>query len=240
LSRHVANIAAAAQKRHETEAQLGHEALIMAQWAKHSSAAAAVQQMGLRFAAGSDALAAVVRERQDISTFWRDRNNALVEAMSKPEGQRNQVLIDNVRKQITKTERAFAANTARLEPEFPQYASLASPKPIKPEEIQQLLGPGEVLLYWLTGEEESYVFALTRDEFVWKTISLGSTALAQRVAAFRRCAGISSAGRSVVQSRRTRHSFLLTIKGQGNRMAARCRPASPRMRSALGTCAVWA
>jgi tetratricopeptide (TPR) repeat protein len=80
---HVANLAATAQKRLEPEAQLAREALVMAQWAKHSSAGAAVQQMGLRFAAGSDALAMLVRERQDLSAFWRDRNKALLEAVSK-------------------------------------------------------------------------------------------------------------------------------------------------------------
>ena len=84
--RHVANLAAAAQKRLEPEAELGREAFAMAQWAKQSAAAAAVQQMGLRFAAGTDALAALVRERQDLSAFWRDRDKALLAALSKPQG----------------------------------------------------------------------------------------------------------------------------------------------------------
>ena len=78
--RHVANLAAAAQKRLEPEAALGREALDMAQWANQSSAAAAVQQMGLRFAAGTDALAALVRERQDLAAVWRDRDKALIAA----------------------------------------------------------------------------------------------------------------------------------------------------------------
>ena len=54
--RHVANLAAAAQKRLEPPSEFGREAFVMAQWAKQSAAAAAVQQMGLRLAAGSDAL----------------------------------------------------------------------------------------------------------------------------------------------------------------------------------------
>jgi CHAT domain-containing protein len=184
--RHVANLAVAAQKRLEPEAQLGREALVMAQWAKHSSAGAAVQQMGLRFAGGSDALATLVRERQDLSALWRDRNKALVEAVSKPEGQRNQVLIDNIRKQITDTESKLAANTARLEREFPDYAVLASPRPLKAEDAQKLLGADEALVFWLPGEKKTYVFALTRDGYKWKTVSIGEEALTQKVAAFRR------------------------------------------------------
>ena len=86
---HVANLAAAAQKRLEPEAELGREAFVMAQWAKQSTAAAAVQQMGLRFAAGSGALAALVREHQDLTAFWREQDKALIQALSKPEGQRD-------------------------------------------------------------------------------------------------------------------------------------------------------
>jgi hypothetical protein len=79
--------------------------------------------MGLRFAAGSDALAALVRQRQDLSTFWRERDKALIEALSKPEGQRNSTLIESIRKQIVDTESTLAANATRLAAEFPDYAA---------------------------------------------------------------------------------------------------------------------
>jgi CHAT domain-containing protein len=184
--RHVANLAAAAQKRLEPEAQLGREALVMAQWANQSAAAAAVQQMGLRFASGTSALAVLVRQSQDLSALWRERDKALIEALSKPEGQRNATLIESIRKQIADAESKLTANTARLEREFPDYAELASPKPLKAEEVQNLLGPDETLVFFLTGDEESYVFALTRDGFEWKTIPFSENTLEQKVAAFRR------------------------------------------------------
>src|SRR5207244_1558861 len=98
--RHVANLAAATRKRLEPETNLGREALNMAQWAKQSAAAAAVQQMSLRFAAGSDALAALVRERQDLSAFWRDRDKALLAALAKPQGQQNPAAVDALRRKL--------------------------------------------------------------------------------------------------------------------------------------------
>ena len=55
---------------------LGREALEIAQWAGQSAASAAVQQMAARFA-GGDALGALVRERQDLSAAWRDRDQRL-------------------------------------------------------------------------------------------------------------------------------------------------------------------
>jgi CHAT domain-containing protein/Tfp pilus assembly protein PilF len=185
FARHVANLAAAARKRLEPEADLGREALSMAQWAKQSAAAAAVAQMSLRFAAGSDALAALVRERQDLSAFWRDRDKALLAAITKPQGQQNPAAAGALRKKLAEIEGKLAANTARLEREFPEYAALASGKPLKAQEVQQLLGADEALLFWLTGAEESYVFALTRDGFEWRTIGVGAEKLAEKVAALR-------------------------------------------------------
>ena len=60
--RQVVNLAMAARKSIIAEATAGHEAFELAQWASHSSAAAAVAQLGVRFAAGNDALAALIRE----------------------------------------------------------------------------------------------------------------------------------------------------------------------------------
>ncbi|MGA6966604.1 MAG: hypothetical protein WBZ51_23695, partial [Xanthobacteraceae bacterium] len=185
---HLAYLDAVVQGGIEPSATVMPEAFEMMQWADQSSAGAAVQQMGLRFAAGSDALSALVRERQDLSALWRDRDNALLGAVSKPGGQRNQVVIDNIRKQIAETESKLAANKVQLEREFPDYAALANPKPLKAEDVQQLLDGDEALVFWLAGYNhwETYVFALTRDGFQWKTIPLKTEALEQKVAAFRR------------------------------------------------------
>jgi CHAT domain-containing protein/tetratricopeptide (TPR) repeat protein len=183
---HVANLATAARERLEPAASLGGEALVMAQWAKQSAAAAAVAQMGARFAAGTDALAALVREQQDLSAFRRDRDEALLRAMAKPQAERNRAAISALRSELASIESRLAANTARLEREFPEYAALVSARPLAAEQIQALLAPDEALLFWLPGEDESYVFALTRDGFDWHTIAIGAESLSTKVAAFRR------------------------------------------------------
>jgi tetratricopeptide (TPR) repeat protein/CHAT domain-containing protein len=197
--RHVAHLAMAAQKGIKPPSPLGQEGIEIAQWATHSSAAAAVQQMGARFAGGGGALGALIRESQDLTAVWRDRDKALVEALSKPEGQRNATLIETIRRQIVETEGKLAAGNARLEKEFPEYAALTSPKPLKPGEVQALLRTDEALLFWLADEKESYVFALTRDGFAWKTIPLGADALAQKVAAFRRGLDVDALHRGLVR-----------------------------------------
>jgi tetratricopeptide (TPR) repeat protein len=214
---HVASLAAAAQKRLEPETELGREALIMAQWAKQSAAAAAVQQMGLRFAAGTDALAALVRERQDLSAFWHERDKALLTVLAKPQGQQSPAAIGALRSELAATESKLNANTARLEQEFPEYAALASPKPLKAKEVQQLLGPDEALVFFLTGDKESYVFALTREGFQWRTIGIGAENLSEKVTAFRNGLDLEkmqkSAGNPVLFDLNLAHELYVALIG---------------------------
>ena len=181
---HVGSLAAAARAGLEPASALGHEAFEMAQWANQSAAAAAIQQLGPRFAANNDALAALVRQNQDLSAYWRDRDRALIEALSKPGSSAGQV--ETIRRQLAETETKLSAVKARLQKEFPDYAALASPKPVKLEAVQKLLAAGEVLVLILTGEKESYVFAVKRDGFEWRTLPIGREDLATKIAEFRR------------------------------------------------------
>jgi tetratricopeptide (TPR) repeat protein len=182
---HVANLAVAARKGIEPAAALAREALETAQWASHSSAAAALAQMSARVASGDGALAALVRDSQDLSAAWRDKDKRLLDALSKPDGQRDRAETETLRKEIADIERRSAAVAARLEKEFPDYAALASPKPLKPEDVQKLLGADEALVFFLTGDKESYVFVLSREAFDWKTIPVGAKDLSDKVAALR-------------------------------------------------------
>jgi hypothetical protein len=170
FQRHVANVAAATRKGVESAPSLAGEALEVAQWASQSSAAAALQQMSTRFASEGGALASLVRGSQDLAAAWRDKDKALVDAFSKPEGQQERARIDTLRKQIAETEGRLNAINASLDKEFPDYDALANPKPLMAEEVQKLLGTDEALVFFLTGPNESYVFALTRAGFEWRAI----------------------------------------------------------------------
>ena len=139
------------------------------------SAAAAVQQMGLRFAAGSDALAALVRERQDLSAFWRDRDKALIAAAVKaarPAERRPRS--PHCAEQLAETESKLAANDGAARTGVSRLCGAGEPEAAQgARNVQKLLGADEALVFLLTGDKESYVFALTREAFEWKTIPLG-------------------------------------------------------------------
>jgi tetratricopeptide (TPR) repeat protein/CHAT domain-containing protein len=184
--RHVFNVAAAADKGLEPETTLGEEAFEIAQWANHSSAAAAVQQLGARFASGNDALSSLVRQSQDLSAFWRGRNQTLVKALSEPTDERQEKLIEGIRVEIADAEGKLTDIARQLENEFPDYVSLARPKPLAIREAQRLLGADDALVFFLTGDSSGFVFALTQEHFEWKPIQLGTEALRDKIADFRR------------------------------------------------------
>ena len=182
---HVLDLELATGVNGEARQMAGREAFEVAQWASHSSAAAAVQQMAARFAASGDALAALVREDQDLRALWRDKDRKLSEAIGKPAGQQ-QVTIELLRKEMAGIEARLTAAGARLQREFPDYVALADPKPLKADAVQQLLGPNQAVVFWLAGEQRTWVFALTREGFDWRSIPLGERALTEKIAAFRR------------------------------------------------------
>jgi len=182
---HIGILAFASAQGTEDAKSLAREAFEVGQWAHQSSAAAALEKTTLRFAAGTGALADLVRESQDLSAYWRGRNSALTTARAQPKGKADMRAIELIRKELTDTETRLSEVTRRLEREFPNYAELVQPKPLKVEELQMLLRPEEGLLFFLVAEEESFAFAVTNERFEWASIQLSAAQLADDVTRLR-------------------------------------------------------
>ncbi len=196
---HVANLAAA--KAANPAPELDNEALVTAQWAAQSSTAAAVQQLGVRLAAGGDAIAALVRDSQDAAALWRERDRTLIAEMSKPTNQQNRGGIDALRKQIAQIEDKQKTLQAKIETDFPDYAALSNPRPLNVDNIQKLLRGDEALVFFLAGDKESYVFALTHDAFDWRVIPLTKAQLSDKVAVFRRGLDVDALNKSIADGK---------------------------------------
>ena len=172
---------------------LASEAFEMAQWANHSSAAAALQQMGLRFAAGTDDLSSLVRENQDLIAAARERDKALVAAISKPGGQQDASGVAQTRQALADIRSKLADVGARLEKQFPDFVALTNPKPLAIKDTQALLGPDEALILWISSDEKTELFVLTREGADWHTLPVTAEQLTQKVAAFRRGLNVDAA-----------------------------------------------
>jgi CHAT domain-containing protein/tetratricopeptide (TPR) repeat protein len=181
---HVAALWAATQAGLDSNAALASEGWEIFQWAIQSSSAAALSQMGLRFASGDDALAALVRERQDLAARSRKLSSSLGSLLGKP--QRDASVLDDLRRGIADINDALKDNEAKLERNFPNYSSLAKPMPVTLADTRSLLQEDEALVMFLPDNTNIYIFALTADGFEWKAAAVGRDALAEKVAAFRR------------------------------------------------------
>jgi CHAT domain-containing protein/Tfp pilus assembly protein PilF len=201
------------------------EAFEMAQWANHSAAAAALQQMGLRFAAGTGALSALVRENQDLIAAARERDKALVAAISKPAGQQDNAAIAQIRQTLTDIRGKLADAGARLEKQFPDFVALTTPKPLAIKDAQALLGPDEALVLWIASEDKTELFMLTREGADWHTLPIGAEALTQKVAAFRRGLSVdaASAGAAEQFDLALAHAFYKELLGPAEAVLKRKR-----------------
>ena len=187
-------LADAAKRNDEPQASTGHEAFEIAQYAVQSTAALAIQQTGTRIAAGSDRLGALVRESQDLATAWREKDKLLLAAISQSSGQQDAGATDALRKDLSEIDKRRADNAARLAREFPDFAALTNPKPVAVADAQNLLGADEALVFLLTDDKQSYLFAITREQFDWKTIPLSGNELSAKVAPFRQGLDVNKAG----------------------------------------------
>lgn len=187
-----------AQKKRQMEADKAFdEALDVIQHGAQSSAASAVNKLAVRVAAGNDHLAELVRRDQDLASEADRLDKAIIAALSR-QGSPREAAAGRERLAAIAAERAALQTTFAAE--FPDYAALSNPLPLKAKEIQELLSGDEAMVLFALADKESFVLALTRDEFDWQRIPLGADALSQKVALLRRGLDVGKASDSTGKS----------------------------------------
>jgi CHAT domain-containing protein/Tfp pilus assembly protein PilF len=169
------------------------DALNVIQRSAQSSAASAVNKLAVRLAAGNDRLAELVRRDQDLGSEAESLDKSILSAVSKDRTKRDPSAEQRARERLS----AIAGERARLQKalsaEFPDYSALSNPLPLTGKEVQSLLSSDEAMVLFAVAENESFVFALTRDGFDWKPLPIGADALSEKIIAFRRGLDIAKA-----------------------------------------------
>jgi tetratricopeptide (TPR) repeat protein len=174
------------------------DALNVVQRAAQSAAAAAVNKLGARLAAGSGRLAQLVRNDQDLAVEAETLDKAILAAVSAEPAKRDAAAEQRIRDRLAEIAKQRTALQGVFAAEFPDYAALSNPRPLAAKEIQALLSDGEALLLYATGEEETYVFGVTRKAAGVEEIPLGASVLSEKVAAFRRGLDVEALKKSAV------------------------------------------
>ena len=171
--------------------QLARARFTTVQWAQTSQAATSIAQMGARQARGGGALAGLVRERQDLVEDWQAKDKLLIMTRSAPPEHRNAQTEAILSARLGEIDSRRTAIDKTLAKEFPEYAALANPQPLTIPEVQALLNSDEALLLTFDtrerppAPEEIFIWVVTKTGARWVKSELGTTPLADRVAALR-------------------------------------------------------
>lgn len=181
LFRHIEIAAQLAAARPELAAALTAESFEAAQLTRATAAARSVAGMATRFAAGDDALAALVREQQDTLGLWLLLDRRLVEAAAAP-GARDPENELALREYQVRLGERLDEIEAELSQRYPEYAEVAHPRPIGLAGAQRLLGPDEAMVVYAVSEKATYIYLLRSDSAANARADIGAEALDAAVA----------------------------------------------------------
>ncbi|MBS0242964.1 MAG: CHAT domain-containing protein, partial [Proteobacteria bacterium] len=157
------------------------------QWADEQAAGAALRQMAGRFAAGDGTIASLVREQQDLVRVRPLLDRKLVTLLSTPAARGLDQKIAAARQELAGVDSRLAQIGDELTRSFPSYAELTAARPLALTEAQRLLGADEVMVAFIDGlEDETFVFAVTRDAARWQRVPIGYDKLSEQIAVLRR------------------------------------------------------
>ncbi len=166
----ISSLSALGGRSEPAELALG-EAFEAAQSYGTSSTAAAVAQMAARFGAGDGALAARIREGQDLLSQRSAAEKALQEARSAAQADDKKTAIQNLRRRVDELTDRIERNQKQIKAEFPEYAELIKAATPKIADTQSLLGDDDALLFYFSGIQNLFIWAVTRDAVQWRKVS---------------------------------------------------------------------
>ncbi len=175
----------------EPDAQLAREMFEAAQWAFGSEAAQSLAHMAARGAKGDPALAALVRERQDLVEEWQKRDAKRNAALALPPEKRDTAAEAADWDRLKAIDERISGIDKRLLADFPDYASFASPAPVSIEAVQAELRSDEALVLLLDASEgdvtvhESFIWVVTKDQARLVRSPTGDFVLSDEVHALR-------------------------------------------------------
>jgi CHAT domain-containing protein/tetratricopeptide (TPR) repeat protein len=143
------------------------EGFMAAQDLEVSSAARALAQTAARLAAGSPALADLVRRQQNLSV-----RSAALDAESVAASVRgNSADAAQARAALKPLSEELARVEAELDRGFPNYRELVQPRAVSVLDLQKRLQPGEAALLLVPGGADVHVFAVTKTRHAWHRAS---------------------------------------------------------------------
>jgi CHAT domain-containing protein/tetratricopeptide (TPR) repeat protein len=166
--------------------------LNVVQRASQTAAGEALNALAVRFSAGNDRLAQLVRRDQDLTGEGANLDKAIIAAVSNDPSKRDAAAEQRIRDRIATITKERADLQTLFTREFPDYAALSNPQPLTVKDIQVLLADDEALVIVDLDVKRSYVWAITRSAADWKELAVSANEVAKTVLALRALLGFYS------------------------------------------------
>jgi tetratricopeptide (TPR) repeat protein len=161
------------------------DGLNVVQRASQTAAGEALNALALRFSAGNDRLARLVRSDQDLIGEATSLDKAIISAASTEPSKRDAAAEQRIRDRMAAIAKEHADLQTVFTREFPDYAALSNPQPLTVKDIQALLADDEALIVIYLEDKKSYVWAITRSAADWKELAVSATEVSKTVSALR-------------------------------------------------------
>jgi CHAT domain-containing protein/Tfp pilus assembly protein PilF len=171
--------------------RLINQALEMAQRSGFSETAATVVKMAARFASDDPALRDVMRDREELEREAQQLELELSATLALPAQERAKSA-DLVRGRLNELSSQMSKIDADLKQKFPKYAEMVTPAPLSVDDARALLGADEALVYYFSGTDGMYVWAMTNEGAQWHRLAPTLKVLAEQVSTLRSTLDVST------------------------------------------------
>ena len=161
------------------------DGLNVVQRASQTSAAKALNALAVRFSAGNDRLAQLVRMDQDLAEEAARLDKAIIAAITNEPSKRDAAAERRIRDRIAAVAKERADLQTVFTREFPDYAALSNPQPLTVKNVQTLLADDEALIVVDLGLRQGYVWAITRSAAEWKELAITAAGASRTVSSLR-------------------------------------------------------
>ena len=161
------------------------DGLNVVQRASQTAAGEALNALAVRFSAGTDRLAELVRRDQDLAGESANLDKAIIAAVSNEPSKRDAAAEQRIRDRIAAIVKERDDLQTVFTREFPDYAALSNPRPLTVKDIQALLADDEALIVIDLDTKKSYVWAITRRAADWKELAVSAAEVSKSISALR-------------------------------------------------------
>lgn len=165
----------------------GTESFRLADAARGRSVQRALSASAARAAVRDPALAALIRDEQDVLKQIAAQFGLLSNLLALPPEQRDDKAIQTLRVQVDKLRDSRAKTRQQIEKQFPEYASLIDPRAPTADEMRAALRPGEAVVSFYLAQDNTFVWTVPKDGAVHFAASpVGAAEIEQKVNRLRR------------------------------------------------------